>query len=143
MRKYIIRNTDIETDSLQQILVIIKPDGIHKGLTPDIIATLSDLHIVKCKSMVATLEKAKEHYAEHEGKPFFDCITTALASDKIMIIVLEGVQAVKKVRNVIGTSDDMTSIRGRYSNPAVKHENAIHGSDSVESAQKEINIWFN
>jgi nucleoside-diphosphate kinase len=128
---------------MQRTLVIIKPDGVIKGLTEKDIITNTDLNIIDTKRLTPSIEIARKHYAEHEGKDFFERITKALSSGEIIVILIEGKDAIKRVRSLIGSRSEPMSLRGKYSNPNIQHENAVHGSDSIESANREISIWFN
>ena len=85
---------------------------------------------------------AQSHYEEHKDQSWFRDITEALSSGEVMAVVIESENAVRKMRNLIGNRTNPDTIRGKYSNPDIKHENAIHGSDSVKSADREISLWF-
>lgn len=128
---------------MQRTLVVIKPDGFRKGLKVSEIISGTDLVIVDSKELIPTLELAQEHYSEHQGKHFFERITTALTVGPVIAMIIEGEDAIKRIRAIIGNRNDPDTIRGKYSNPEIQHENAIHGSDSVESAKREISLWFN
>jgi nucleoside-diphosphate kinase len=127
---------------MEQTLVIIKPDGVKKGLTIDEILQDTDLHVIAQRQHTASLFEAQQHYLEHKDEHFYPRICAALSSGPIIIMVVEGVDAVKQARKRIGSRSRPDTIRGKYSNPGVNHENAIHGSDSVESAKREIALWF-
>jgi len=128
--------------TLQQTLVLIKPDGLAKGLTCHDLIPTSDLNIIKVRKVRPTLELAQTHYEEHRHNHWFNDITNGLASDEVLAVVIESDDAIRKMRNVIGNRNDPNTLRGKYSNPDVKHENAVHGSDSIESAEREILLWF-
>lgn len=127
---------------MERTLVIIKPDGLKKGLKESHIIEDSDLQIIQTKCLTPTIEQAQKHYIEHEGKEFFQRITKHLSCGNVTIIIIEGKDAIKRVRAIIGSRNDPTTLRGKYSNPDVSHENGIHGSDSIESAKREIALWF-
>lgn len=127
---------------MEQTLIIIKPDGVRKGLTESEVIGKTSFNIVKSKRVRATIEQARLHYAEHDGRPFFDRITNALTTDDIIVMIVEGQDAIKLMRYQIGRREDPDSIRGKYSNPNVPHENGIHASDSAEAAAYEISVWF-
>lgn len=130
---------------MQRTLVLIKPDGM-RNLTAyhDIVTTIenTNLKIIEYKQLIPEIESAREHYAEHEGKPFFDRITEALTTGVISVLIVQGPDAINQMRAKIGSKDDPSTLRGKYTNPEISHENAIHGSDSIESAEREISIWF-
>lgn len=128
---------------MQRTLVLIKPDGVRKGLKGSEIIANSDLTIIDSKELTPSIELARCHYNEHVGKSFFDRITTALTVGPVSAIIIEGPNAIQRVRDIIGSRDDISTIRGKYSNPEIQHENAIHGSDSVNAATSEIALWFN
>lgn len=129
-------------DEVQETLVLIKPDGVRKGLTSIELLQDTDFAVFLSKTITPTLEQAKAHYAEHEGKEYFDRITKALTIGEIFVMKVTGPNAVKRMREIIGSRNDPNTIRGKYSTPDVPHENAVHASDSVESAQREIKLWF-
>ena len=143
--------------NLQQCLVIIKPDGLIKSITGDIIMALSttNLKIVGTKIVKVTKEHAEKHYTElKEKKPHifqatFDYITGKYHTDRVMALVYQGENAIDKIRNVAGKTNpeeaESTSIRGRYGRINSKtgvFENVIHASDSEANAEKEIKLWF-
>lgn len=126
----------------QRTLILIKPDGVCKGLNETNVITDCNLVVIKSKRLIPSLELARKHYDEHKNKPFYKDITYGLASGEVIAMIVEGEEAVRTTRTIIGTENDSTTLRGKYSNPYIKHENAIHGSDSVESAEREISLWF-
>src|SRR5919107_368504 len=131
---------------MERTLILVKPDAFARGLTGEIVARFErkGLKIVAMRHMQVTEDLAKEHYAEHDGKPFFGELVEFITSGPIVAMVLEGEQAIKAARQVIGATNPLEattgSIRGDY---AVEvGQNMVHGSDSPESAQREIGIWF-
>lgn len=131
---------------LEQTLVIIKPDAVKRGLIGEIISRYEAkaLHISQMQMLHATREKLTKHYAEHEGKSFFDSLLAFMMSGEIIVMVVEGNNAVAQVRKINGATKfleaDMGSIRGDFGIDITA--NLVHGSDAVESARREIAIWF-
>lgn len=126
--------------------IMIKPDGVHRGLIADIIARFErkGYKLVGIKVIVPTAGLASKHYAEHEGKPFFPKLVNFLSSGPAVAMVWEGKEVVKYGRTMIGATNPLASapgtIRGDYGIDVGR--NIVHGSDSVEAAQREIALWF-
>ncbi len=131
---------------MQQTLVLVKPDGVAKGLTGEIISRFEKrgLKISALKMFKMSVEQAKSHYAEHQGKSFFDELVSFITSGPIVAMVVSGENAVKAVRSMMGATDPLNSapgtIRGDYALNVAN--NIIHGSDSENSAEREINNFF-
>ena len=131
---------------IEKTLVIVKPDGVMRGLVGEIITRLErkGLKIVAGKFEVITREKAANHYAEHEGKPFYDGLLDFITSAPVMVLVVEGNSAISSVRNLVGKTYGVEatagSIRGDYGSS--KAFNLIHASDSQESSDREIANFF-
>ena len=130
----------------EKTLILVKPDAFARGLTGEIIARFErkGLKIVALKHMQLDEDTAKQHYAEHEGKPFFGELVEFITSGPLVAMVLEGHEAVKAARQVIGATNPLEaatgSIRGDF---AVEvGQNMVHGSDSAESAEREANLFF-
>ena len=130
----------------ERTLILVKPDAFARGLTGEIIARFErkGLQIVALKHMTLDEETAKRHYAEHDGKPFFGELVDFITSGPLVAMVLEGQEAVKAARQVIGATNPLEaapgSIRGDF---AVEvGQNMVHGSDSDESAEREANLFF-
>lgn len=130
----------------EQTLIIVKPDGVARGLTGEIISRLENkgLKLVAAKLSLLPRETAKIHYAEHDGKPFFDSLLDFITSSPVMIIVAEGNCAISAVRTIVGktngTQAEAGTIRGDYGSS--RSMNLIHASDSPESAEREIKNFF-
>jgi nucleoside-diphosphate kinase len=131
---------------MDRTLILVKPDAFARGLTGDVIARFErkGLRIVALRHMRVDEGLAKRHYAEHEGKPFFGELVAFITSGDLVAMVLEGDEAVVAARQVIGATNPLEaaagSIRGDY---AVQiGQNLVHGSDSPESAAREIEIFF-
>ena len=131
---------------MERTLILVKPDAFARGLTGEIVARFErkGLRIVALKHMRVTEDLAKQHYAEHEGKPFFGELVEFITSGPIMAMVLEGDEAVRSARQVIGATNPLEaapgSIRGDYALEV--QTNLVHGSDSAESAERETKIFF-
>ncbi len=131
---------------IEKTLIIIKPDGVMRGLVGEIISRLErkGLKIVASRFEVIKKEKAANHYAEHEGKPFYPGLLDFITSAPVMIIVAEGNAAIPSVRNIVGKTYGVEaapgSIRGDFGSS--KAFNLIHASDSPESATREIENFF-
>jgi nucleoside-diphosphate kinase len=131
---------------MERTLILVKPDAFARGLTGEIIARFErkGLVIVAARHMTVSDNLAMEHYAEHEGKPFFGELVAFITSGPLMAFVMEGDHAVAAARQVIGATDPLEavpgSIRGDFSREL--GQNLVHGSDSVESGQREATLFF-
>jgi len=128
---------------MERSLVIIKPDAVQRGLVGEITNRFEKkgLKIVGFKMMRLDDAILQEHYAHVAGKPFFRELSRFMSSSPVMVLCLEGLNAVEIVRLVCGvTPADMGSIRGDFS--ISSQRNIVHSSDSIESAQKELNRFF-
>jgi nucleoside-diphosphate kinase len=131
---------------VERTLILVKPDAFARGLTGEIIARFErkGLKIVALKHMRVTEELARQHYAEHEGKPFFGELVDFITSGPIVAMVLEGDSAIKAARQVIGATNPLEattgSIRGDLAIEVGK--NMVHGSDAPESGEREAKLFF-
>ncbi|MEI7473877.1 MAG: nucleoside-diphosphate kinase [bacterium] len=131
---------------MERTFIALKPDAVQRGLIGEIISRIEKrgFKIVAMKLMHLSEEKAKEHYSEHIGKPFFDKLVTFITSGPIVAIVVEGVNVVKTMRKTMGATNpqdsELGSIRADFGQDMGR--NIIHGSDSLESAKREIAIFF-
>ena len=131
---------------MDRTLILVKPDAFARNLTGEIIARFErkGLAIVALKHMQMDRDLASQHYAEHEGKPFFGELVEFITSGPILALVLEGTEAIRAARQVIGATNPLEaatgSIRGDF---AVEvGQNMVHGSDSNGSAAREANLFF-
>jgi len=130
----------------ERTLILVKPDAFERGLTGEAIARFErkGLRLTAFKLMRVDEELANVHYAEHLDKPFFGELVDFITRGELVALVLEGPNAVKAARQVIGATDpieaDAGSIRGEFGTSVTF--NLVHGSDSPESAEREIGIWF-
>jgi nucleoside-diphosphate kinase len=131
---------------MEQTFLMVKPDGVERGLIGEIIARIERKGFVirEMKMMQATEELAQAHYAEHAEKPFFVELVTFLTSGPVVALRVEGTDVVTVSRMMIGKTKPTEAmpgtIRGDFAN--TMSENVIHGSDSVESAERELSLWF-
>jgi nucleoside-diphosphate kinase len=127
-------------------LVLVKPDAFERGLTGEVLRRFEakGLRIAALKLMRADEELANRHYAEHAEKPFFGELVRFITGGPLVAAVFEGVEAVPAARQLIGATDPVEaapgSIRGDYALEVTF--NMVHGSDSDESAAREIELWF-
>jgi nucleoside-diphosphate kinase len=140
---------------MEQTLVLIKPDGLVKSLTGNILTRLSEtkLEIVAAKIIRVSKGLAEEHYKHLKSKPFFDELIKYIRGElherrKVMAMVYWGEDALEKVREICGSTNpeeaETTSIRGAYGRITTKgiYENVIHTSASSQEAEREIKLWF-
>jgi nucleoside-diphosphate kinase len=131
---------------MERTLILVKPDAFARGLTGEIIARFENkgLKIVALRHMTVTDDLAKRHYAEHDGKPFFGELVEFITSGPIAAMVLEGTEAIRAARQVIGATNPLEaapgSIRGDYAIEVGK--NMVHGSDSPDSGTREAQLFF-
>lgn len=131
---------------MPQTLILVKPDAFARNLTGEILARFENkgLNIVALKKLTATEAIANEHYAEHSDKPFFGELVDFITGGPLVAAVLEGPEAVKAARQLIGATNPVEaapgSIRGDFAQEVTF--NMVHGSDSDESAARETAIWF-
>ena len=133
--------------SIEQTLSIIKPDAVGKNVIGKIISRFedNDLYLVAGKLIHLSDEMASGFYAEHEGKPFFNDLKKFMTSGPVFVQVLEGENAVQKNRDLMGSTDPKEAASGTIRADFAKSidANAVHGSDSIESAKREIEYFFN
>ena len=131
---------------MEQTLVLIKPDAVERNLIGKILSEYerNGLKIVKMQLLTASKTLAAAHYAEHEGKPFYDALIDYITGGPLVAFVLEGENVIQRVRSLNGATDpkdaDDNTIRSLYGIDL--SNNTVHASDSIESAKKEISIWF-
>jgi nucleoside-diphosphate kinase len=132
--------------TIERTLLIVKPDGVARGLVGEILQRVErkGYTIEKIHGMVIPRELAEKHYAEHQGKPFYDDLIGYITEGLSVIAVIKGQNAVESVRVVMGPTDPLEatpgSIRGAYATSVTR--NLVHGSDSLESAAREIALFF-
>ncbi|CAB4628236.1 unannotated protein [freshwater metagenome] len=134
----------------EQTLVLIKPDGVSRLLTGEIISRIErkGYIVTGLKMLVPTSDQLAAHYAEHEGKPFYAPLIEFMSSGPIVAIRLEGNRVIEGFRSLAGTTDPTTAAPGTIRGDLGRdwgekvQKNLVHGSDSVESAKRELGIWF-
>lgn len=132
--------------AIEQTYVMIKPDGVRNGHVGEIVHRFerAGLDLKRMEMGMVTTDQAKANYAEHEGKPFYEGLVNYITSGTVVKMVIEGEGAVAKCRSLMGATDPASAapgtIRGDFG--IVMDENVIHGSDSPESAVREIGIFF-
>ena len=132
---------------IEKTLSIIKPDAVERNLENEIksIFQINNLMILKSKKIKITKEEAAEFYKVHQTKPFYEDLCSYLSSGPIIAMILEGEEAIKRNRDIMGPTDpkkaNSDTIRGKYGISIDK--NSVHGSDSLENAIKEIEFFFN
>ena len=141
---------------IERTFVALKPDTVKRGLTGEIITTFEEagFKIVGMKMVWAEEDILKEHYSEHVEKDFYERLEEYMSSGPIIAMVLEGVNAVKNVRKIVGDTDPRqagpSTIRGRFGHMSFDHadstgrlhKNLIHASAEKDEAEEEIKIWF-
>ncbi len=131
---------------MERTLILVKPDAFARNLTGEIIARFErkGLRLAAIKHMTMTRELAQRHYAEHDGKPFFEKLVSFITSGPLVAMVLEGESAIVAARQVIGATDPLQantgSIRGDFA--LAVGQNMVHGSDAPESAAREVGLFF-
>ena len=131
---------------MERTLILVKPDAFARNLTGEIIARFErkGLRLVALELQTISRETAGKHYVEHEGKSFYDELVTFITSGPLVALVLEGEDAVRAARQVIGATNPLEantgSIRGDYA--IAVGQNMVHGSDAPESAAREVALFF-
>ena len=131
---------------MERTLILVKPDAFARNLTGEIIARFErkGLRLVALQLMTMSRDLAARHYAEHEGKPFYEELVSFITSGSLVAMVLEGESAIAAARQVIGATNPLEaspgSIRGDYA--IAVGQNMVHGSDAPESAAREVGLFF-
>ncbi|HHT49705.1 MAG TPA: nucleoside-diphosphate kinase [Firmicutes bacterium] len=131
---------------MERTLVLLKPDAVERRLVGRILGLYEEkgLQITALKMLKPSRELVEAHYAEHKDKPFFAELVTYLTRGMVCALIIEGENVIKTVRKINGATDpaeaEMGSIRGLFA--LTKNENLVHASDSPESAEREIKLWF-
>jgi len=132
--------------AMETTLVFLKPDAVQRGLVGRILTRFEDkgLRIIASKLINVSKDLAQQHYAEHEGKPFYPTLINFITSGPVLVLAIRGDDAITVCRNLMGKTNGKEAapgtIRGDFGmSPGY---NLIHGSDSPESAQRELKMWF-
>lgn len=131
---------------VERTLVMIKPDGVERNLIGKVISIFEEhgLKVVALKKVRLSKEQAKAFYIVHKERPFYEDLTNYMSSGPIVAMVLEGENAIKRVREIMGATDPKEAAEGtiRKLFALDKEKNTVHGSDSPESAAREIPFFF-
>ena len=131
---------------MQQTLVIVKPDGVQRGLVGKILARFEErgMKLVAMKMLQVSRALAEQHYAVHKGKFFYEDLVNYISSSPVVVMVMEGHEVIGAVRKMVGATKpweaDPGSIRGTYAMMGLR--NLIHASDAPETAKSEVALWF-
>ncbi|SKC48325.1 nucleoside-diphosphate kinase [Okibacterium fritillariae] len=136
--------------AVQETLVLVKPDGVARSLTGEVLRRIEakGYSLVDIKLVEAERELLAEHYAEHEGKPFFEPLVEFMLSGPIVAIRVAGDRVIEGFRALAGTTDPTTALPGTIRGDLGRdwglkvQQNLVHGSDSPESAARELALWF-
>ena len=135
---------------MERTLVLIKPDGVKRNLIGEIIARCErkGYNVVLLKLTTPTRELLAAHYAEHEGKSFYEPLMEFMSSGPVVAIALEGQRVIEGFRSIAGSTEPTAAAPGTIRGDLGRDwgttvvQNLVHGSDSVESAERELKIWF-
>ena len=136
--------------SVEETLVLVKPDGVARNLTGEILRRIEakGYQVVDLRLLQADRELLGQHYAEHEGKPFYEPLVTFMESGPVVAIRVAGHRVIEGFRSLAGTTDPTTAAPGTIRGDLGRdwglavQQNLVHGSDSVESATRELALWF-
>ncbi len=130
----------------QRTLVLIKPDGIQRGLMGEIIQRFEKrgLQLIAMKLQHVSRKFAEQHYSIHKGKPFYEGLVKYLISSPLIAMVWEGTEAIQAIRQTVGATNPLEALPGtiRHDLALLTSRNLIHASDSEETAAAEIKLWF-
>lgn len=134
----------------EQTLVLVKPDGVKRNLIGEIIRRIETKGyvIVEMKKLTPSRELLSQHYAEHEGKPFYEPLVEFMASGDVVALKVEGNRVIEGFRALAGATDPTAALPGTIRGDLGRdwglkvQQNLVHGSDSVESATRELALWF-
>ena len=135
----------------ERTLILVKPDGVERGLTGQVLARVEarGFRLAELKKLDATREILEQHYAEHQGKPFFEPLVEFMMSGPVVAAVFEGESVIESFRAMAGVSDPVKAAAADGPGGDLARDwgekvqkNIVHGSDSSESAEREIGIWF-
>jgi nucleoside-diphosphate kinase len=135
---------------MERSLVLVKPDGVERGLTGEVIRRIEakGYRLARLERREATRELLDAHYAEHRSKPFFEPLVEFMLSGPIVAMVIEGQRSIEGFRSLAGATDPTVAAPGTIRGDLGRdwghsvQQNIVHGSDSPESAEREIGIWF-
>ena len=132
--------------SIERTFAMVKPDGVRRGLVGEIVSRFEQkgFRIIALKMMTASPELVGEHYAEHKERPFFGGLVSFLSGGPVVAMCVEGEQVIAEWRRMMGATRPWDSAPGtiRFEFATTVDENVVHGSDSSESAARELGLWF-
>ncbi len=136
--------------ALERTLILVKPDGVARNLTGVILARIEakGYRIVALRLRLADAELLAQHYAEHLGKPFYEPLVEFMSSGPVVAVVAEGQRVIEGFRSLAGATDPTVAAPGTIRGDLGRdwglkvQQNLVHGSDSAESAEREIGLWF-
>jgi len=145
-----IRLTPVNSQKIERTLILVKPDGVRRSLVGEVIRRIESkgYQVVGLKMMTPTREILAKHYAEHEGKPFYEPLLEFMLSGPIVAIIAQGNRVIEGFRKLAGTTDPTTAEPGTIRGDLARDQgtkvvqNIVHGSDSPESSAREIAIFF-
>ena len=145
-----IRLTPVNSQNLERTLILVKPDGVARSLVGEVVSRVENkgYQIVGLKMLTPTREILAKHYAEHEGKPFYEPLIEFMLSGPIVAMIAQGNRVIEGFRKLAGTTDPTTAEPGTIRGDLARDQgtkvvqNIVHGSDSTESAAREIAIFF-
>jgi nucleoside-diphosphate kinase len=134
----------------ERSLVLVKPDGFARGLTGEVLRRIEGkgYTLVALQVLIPDVERLHRHYAEHEGKPFFEPLVEFMSSGPVTAVVIEGHRCIEGFRALAGATDPTAALPGTIRGDLGRdwgkkvQENIVHGSDSPQSAAREIGLWF-
>lgn len=134
----------------ERTLILVKPDGVERGLVGDVLARIErkGYRLDRLELVEATNDQLAAHYAEHEGKPFYQPLVDFMSSGPLVAVIASGEGVIRGFRVLAGTTDPTEAAPGTIRGDLARdwganvQKNIVHGSDSVESAEREIAIWF-
>ena len=135
---------------MERTLVLVKPDGVRRGLTGEVIRRIEakGYRLVDLRLLHAERSVLEQHYAEHQGKPFYEPLVEFMLSGPVVAAVVEGHRVIEGFRSLAGTTEPTTAAPGTIRGDLGRdwgekvQQNIVHGSDSPESAAREIALWF-
>jgi nucleoside-diphosphate kinase len=136
--------------AIEETLVLVKPDGVKRQLTGEILSRIErkGYEIVDIRKFTPARELLAAHYAEHEGKPFYEPLVEFMLSGDVVAVRVAGDRVIEGFRSLAGTTDPTTAAPGTIRGDLGRdwglkvQQNLVHGSDSVESAERELGLWF-
>jgi nucleoside-diphosphate kinase len=134
----------------ERTLVLVKPDGVARGLTGEVIRRIEakGYRVVALEQRTASADLLADHYAEHVGKPFYEPLVEFMLSGPVVALVAEGQRVIEGFRSLAGATDPTAALPGTIRGDLGRdwglkvQQNIVHGSDSPDSAQREIGLWF-